>query len=94
MTEYTEHIKANLPASADEYESGNGEGVWLLVTKAAKAAHDADETGKKYEGVLDNDSWNDPDLIHGTVLPFELRGTSRPVVPFDWLQENYTPAGE
>lgn len=92
---YTEHIKANLPASLDDEKQGAGEGVFILVDPATKRAYDTDEAGTKYKGVLDNDSLYYPGLMHGTVLSFEMRGEKRPVVSFNWLVENYgNPAPE
>lgn len=89
-----EYIKANLPANAAEYEAGNGEGVFVLVDAATKEAHDADATGAGYTGILDNDSFYYRGLDHGVQIPLEMRGVNRPVVPLEWLIENYGPAAE
>ena len=83
----TEHIKVNLPASPEAYESGNGEGVWVLVDPRTKEAHDIDATGGVYFGILDNDSVYYPGLNHGEPIPFEMRGDKRPVTPIAWLAE-------
>lgn len=83
----TEHIKVNLPASPEAYESGNGEGVWVLVDPRTKEAHDSDATGGVYFGILDNDSVYYPGLNHGEPIPFEMRGDKRPVTPIAWLEE-------
>lgn len=83
----TEHIKVNLPASSEAYESGNGEGVWVLVDPRTKEAHDSDATGGVYFGILDNDSVYYPGLNHGEPIPFEMRGDKRPVTPIAWLEE-------
>ena len=91
MAEYTEHIKVNIPRDNDSYINGFGEGVWVLVTPEVKAAHDSDETGTTYDGILDNDTYYSPALIHGVLIPFEMRGDKRPVVPFNWLLEHYGP---
>lgn len=85
--ECTEYIKVNLPASSEAYESGNGEGVWVLVNEHVKAAYDRDATGGYYFGILDNDSCYWPGLDHGAAIPFEMRGKNRPVVPYKWLAE-------
>ena len=87
---YTEYIKINLPDSEEKYRSGNGEGCFCLVTPEVKAAYDADENGTTYEGILDNDSVYYPGLNHGTLIPFEMRGSFRPVVPYTWLIEHYS----
>lgn len=83
----TEYIKVNLPASPEAYESGNGEGVWVLVDPRTKEAHDSDATGGVYFGILDNDSVYYPGLNHGEPIPFEMRGDKRPVTPIAWLEE-------
>lgn len=87
-----EHIKVNLPASEDDYLNGYGEGVFMLVTPEIKAAYDADESGTKYTGILDNDSMNYPSLKHGALIPFEMRGDKRPVVSLNWLVDHYGAA--
>lgn len=78
----TEHIKINLPLTEQDYESGNGEGVWMLVDLETKKAYDQDFIGKRYIGILDNDSCYYPGLNVGELLPFEMRGEYRPVVDF------------
>lgn len=78
----TEYIKVNFPLTEEEYISGNGEGMWVLVDPETKKAHDEDASGGRHFGVLDNDSVYYPDLKHGTVFPFEMRGNSRPVADF------------
>lgn len=87
-----EYIKANLPPSEGDYITGNGEGVFILVDELTKEAHDADATGAGYTGILDNDSIYYKGLKHGEAVPLEMRGNMRPVVPFEWLLENYGPA--
>lgn len=84
----TEYIKVNFPLAADDFAAGNGEGMWVLVDKATKAAHDADETGGVYTGILDNDSIYYPGLNSGAVVQFEMRGENRPVAIFEGFLEN------
>lgn len=84
-----EYIKVNLPASQEAYNSGNGEGVWCLVTEDVKKAYDTDEEGTSYTAILDNDSVYYQALIDGTEMPIEMRGKNRPVVPYNWLIKNY-----
>ena len=83
------HIKVNFPDTPEAYERGNGEGMWVIVDDATKAAHDANESGGAYSGTLDNDSYYWRGLNHGATVSFEMRGDKRPVVPFDWLAERY-----
>ena len=89
------YIKVNFPLTAEDFAAGNGEGMWVLVDEETKAAHDADETGGVYTGILDNDSIYYPGLNAGAVVQFELRGENRPVAIFDGFLENLkrlTPA--
>jgi len=78
----TKYIKVNLPLTEQDYAAGNGEGVWVLVDLKTKKAHDKDATGGGYIGILANDSVYYPGLNAGEVIPFEMRGESRPVADF------------
>ena len=78
----TEYIKVNLPLTEQDYLAGNGEGVWVLVDPKTKQAHDTDAIGGGYVGILDNDSCYYPGLNAGQLIPFELRGSYRPVANF------------
>ena len=89
-----EHIKVNLPPTEELYNQGAGEGVFVWVDSETKRAYDTDESGTTYEGIIDNDSIYYPGLTHGVKIPFEMRGTLRPVVPFNWLVEHYGNARE
>lgn len=80
-------IKANLPATPEDYKTGNGEGCFFIVDQKTKDDYDADAYGWGYEGILDNDSIYYPKLKHGARLPLEMRGTFRPVVPYEVLQQ-------
>lgn len=83
------YLKANIPASQEEYDSGNGEGCWFIAEADAKRAYDQDAETGVYRCILDNDSDYYPGLNHGEVLPVEMRGTNRPVVPYSYLVEHY-----
>ena len=80
-----EYIKVNLPESEEDYLIGTGEGCWAIADKAAKRAYDEDADSGEYSVTLDNDSICWEGLIHGTVVPIEMRGDKRPVVPYNWL---------
>ena len=67
----TEYIKVNFPLTAESFATGNGEGMWVLVDRETKAAHDADETGGVYTGILDNDSIYYPGLNAGAVVRWQ-----------------------
>ena len=83
------YIKANLPATEQDYLQGCGEGVFIIVTPEIKEAYNNDEAGTIYSGTLDNDSIYYKGLTHGEQIPFEMRGELRPVVPLSWLQEHF-----
>ena len=78
----TEYIKVNLPLTEQDYLAGNGEGVWVLVDRKTKQAHDDDASGGSYVGILDNDSCYYPGLNAGALIPLEMRGACRPVANF------------
>lgn len=86
------HIKVNLPEDEDAYQSGNGEGVWVIVDDETKKLHDDDKENIIAKGILDNDSWYYQGLYAGVEISFELRGKNRPVVSYQWLRENYGEA--
>lgn len=79
----TEYIKVNFPLTAEDFATGNGEGMWVLVDKETKEAHDKDVSGGEWVGILDNDSVYFPGLNHGEVVRFEMRRWKRPVAIFD-----------
>lgn len=82
-------IKVILPTSPQSYEAGIGEGIWAIVDDRAKTAHDLDATAAGFDCVLDNASCYWIGLYPGEVMPLEMRGHTRPVVPFDWLNERF-----
>lgn len=84
-----QYIKINLPSNEESYKSGNGEGCWALVEEDTYKAYELDETGDGYKAILDNDSFYYPGLMAGIEIPIEMRGTNRPVVPYNWLVEHY-----
>lgn len=84
-----DYIKVNLPATYGDYMAGYGESVFVIVSANTKKAHDSDETGTSYTGILDNDSYYYIGLNHGAIVPLEMRGDHRPVVPYSWLTEHY-----
>lgn len=79
----THHIKVNFPADFQSYETGNGEGMWVLVDDATYEAHQTDVAGGVFKGTLDNDSIYYPGLNHGAEVSFEMRGDKRPVALWD-----------
>ena len=85
----TEYIQVNFPLTELEFERGNGEGMWVLVTKGTKRDYDHDAFGGRYIGILDNDSAYYPGLVHGSVVVFEMRGPNRPVALFRSFLSRY-----
>lgn len=86
-------IKANLPNNEEAYRIGTGEGVWFLVDKETNDAYNRNARKGTYKGILDNDSVYYPKLVHGIVCPIEMRGNKRPVVPYQWLKDNFSMNG-
>lgn len=82
-------FKVNLPDSEKSYLSGNGEGVWVICDDETRKAYNQDEEGTTYKVTLDNDSTYYPKLRWGTEIPIEMRGVNRPIVPYQWLIDNY-----
>ena len=96
-TAMTEYIKVNFPLTEEDYKTGNGKGMWVLVDHETKKTHDEDAMGGRYYGILDNDSLYYPGLESGTVIPFEMRGQNRPVADFHGFLEQLiklTPEGK
>lgn len=79
MTMNPSHIKVNLPNDKKEFESGIGEGVWVIIDETTKKDYDSDVTGGIYHGILANDSFVYPLLKCGSYIKFEMRGANRPV---------------
>lgn len=78
-------IKVNVPLTEEDYLHGNGEGMWAIVDDETKKAYDEDVISGTYEATLDNDSLYWAGLEHGQVVPIEMRGEYKPVVPYNWL---------
>lgn len=91
------YIKVNIPLTEEDYQTGNGEGVWVEVDEATREAYDKDITGSRYKGVLANDSLYYPGIGCGDVIEFEMRGDCRPVADFHGFlsgRDRLTEAGK
>lgn len=77
-------ITVNFPGDKEGFDIGHGEGCWMAVPLDAISAYERDAWSGTFEGALIHDvlSWGIP---AGTVVPFEMRGTQRPVASFEWL---------
>lgn len=80
-------IKVNIPTSEENFKSGFGEGVWVLVEPEVHEKYNSDVKGEVCWGILDNNSCYYKGLDAGTEIPFELRGDLRPVVLLDFLKD-------
>lgn len=80
-------IRMNLPNTLEEFQSGNGEGVFVWVDEETKADYDRDATGGSYIGVLDNYSYVYSGLMPGMLIRFEMRGENRPVADWNFIQD-------
>ena len=89
MIDDDKYIKVNIPSSEEGFREGFGEGVFVIVDEDVRKLYDEDDEGTICEGILDNDCLYYPELKHGVIIPFEMRGDKRPVVLFSWLKENY-----
>ena len=82
---FRHYIKINVPTTEEEYVRGNGEGMWALTDDSGKRAYDEDAESGEYEVIIDNDSFFWEGLEHGQLMPVEMRGVHRPIVPYNWL---------
>ena len=83
------YIKVNFPKTEEGYIEGAGEGCYCIIDKYDKEAYDMNAHNAIIEGVLDNVCSNYKGLNPGQVVPIELRGDKRPVVPYSWLVEHF-----
>lgn len=87
-------FKVNLPFTKDDFLAGNGEGVWAI---ADDETFEKLESGSNLENLyvrIFNDSMYYKGLLSETILPIETRGDNRPVVPYEYLNENYKRISE
>jgi len=77
-------VQINIPFSADEYNSGNGETVWVAVSNEDHAnKYHKDVNNDTMEVVLLNNSVGFSSLIQGSKIQCELKGTKIPIVPWN-----------
>ena len=78
-------FKANLPDSKSKFESGNGEGVWVIpLTKEDESITKSDINGEKSQVIILNDAIYYP-FPYGTILTIENRTGYRPLLNYEWL---------
>lgn len=81
-------IQVNLPSTAEDFENGNGEGMFACATEETYQEWDSNGEGIHFVKLL-NDSVYYPGLSWGTIIPVELRGKDRPVALLEELQHHY-----
>lgn len=59
-------------------EGGFSEKMWVLVDDEVKRLYDEDAEGMVCSGTLDNDSFCNPALRHGTEVQFRMCGEKVP----------------
>jgi hypothetical protein len=82
-------FKLNLPSSRENFESGNGEGVWACTDNPTLERLNKDGTGGIYFARVLNDSVYYPTLKCDTIVAMEMRGDKRPVALYDELIEKF-----
>ncbi len=82
------YIKVNIPSTRANYENGNGEGCWTLVTEEDAEKYEDDNCTDTFKAVLANYSFY-YNIPAGTVLPCHFNKKYRPLVSYDYLVENY-----
>lgn len=80
-------VKGNLSPNLSDYESGNGEGVWILISNYDLLAYKGDVKSGHFIGKLLNGPIYYPHLSWGDYVLFEWRGQNRPVAVFEELQK-------
>jgi len=88
-------LKFNLPNTRQGFDSGNGEGVWgVPLTEEGQKIYDNDASvGETFEVILLNNSIYYP-FPYGTILTVQTRGSNRPVIDYEWLDERVASTGE
>lgn len=71
IIERVHEIKVYFPVNTKD---GFNETLWVLVDDGVKNLYDNDAEGMVCSGTLDNDSFCNPDLRHGTEVRFKMRG--------------------
>lgn len=84
-------IGVNLPNSQKFYENGNGEGMYAYIISDDDFNNflDNSKKGMLIKGFLLNNSLYYPGLKWGLIVPIELRGSKKPVVPLEFLQQAF-----
>ena len=80
------YFKLNLPSKFEDYQSGNGEGIWAVVlTKKEKVMVDDETNTEPFFAYAANDSCYYPELVCGSRIFAEPRGGNRPIAVWENL---------
>lgn len=78
----------NIPFSEKEYNSGNGETVWVAISNDDHAnKYHKDVSNDTIEVMLLNNSVGFPSLTQGSKISCELQGTKIPIIPWNSVKD-------
>ncbi len=80
------HIKVNLPASIEDFSTGNGEGIWVIPTSPTdKAISDSSVKDTTFMVTVYNICIHYPFRIGTQILVRNTSKTTRPVLDKEWI---------
>jgi len=85
LAQTTGHFKLNIPSSFENYQSGNGEGIWALVKTAELKEKVDNDTAGVFVAYAANTSFAYPDIVFGAEVRAEIRKGQRPVAIWEYL---------
>jgi len=90
MTKFGEEFgffKVNLPSTFEDYQRGNGEGMWAVALNKGdgETANYEGPEKKQFYAYMANDSTYYPNLVYGKRVLAETRGENRCVAVWDGL---------
>ena len=75
------------PMSRADFDSATSITTQVLASAKAKEASERGDSKGMFEVVLDSDGLTEIGLQKGTVIPVEMRGNSKPVVPWGFVKK-------
>lgn len=75
------------PMSRADFDSATGITTQVLASAKAKEASERGDSKGMFEVVLDSDGLTEIGLQKGTIIPVEMRGNSKPVVPWGFVKK-------
>jgi len=85
LGETLKYFKLNIPASFEDYQSGNGEGIWAVVKTAELKKQVDDDSIEIFTAYAANSSFAYPDIQYGSAIKAEIRNDCRPVAVWEDL---------